>query len=202
MEKEREMSDELVLPSPRLEGPVSLEAAIAARRSVRSYAPTELTLEEIGQLLWAAQGITGRQSNLRAAPSAGARCPLEVYLCRSDGVWHYLPLGHRLVRHLDRDVRGALVEAARGQGFLAQAPVVFAFSAVFERTTSRYAERGRLRYVPMDAGHAGQNLCLQAVALGLATVPVGAFDDSAVARVLALPADQEPLYLFPVGYAR
>ena len=193
---------EIVLPAPRLDGPMSLEAAIAARRSVRAYQPDALSLEEIGQLLWAAQGITGDRPFKRAAPSAGGRCPLEFYVCRNDGVWHYLPEGHRLELHLGGDVRPALVDAAWGQKFLAQAPVVFAVSAIFARTTSRYGERGRLRYVPMDAGHAAQNLLLQAVALGLASVPVGAFDDTAVARVLRLPGDQEPLYLLPVGRPR
>ncbi len=193
---------EIVLPAPRLEGPMSLEAAIAARRSVRAYRPDDLSLEEIGQLLWAAQGITGDRPFKRAAPSAGGRCPLEFYACRKDGVWHYLPEGHRLELHLEGDVRPALVEAAWGQKFLAQAPVVFAVGGVFARTTSRYGERGRLRYVPMDVGHAAQNLLLQAVALGLVSVPVGAFDDAAVARVLNLPADQEPLYLLPVGRPR
>lgn len=190
------------LPSPRLDGSVSLEAAIAARRSVRSYEPEELTLEQVGQLLWAAQGITGPRAHQRAAPSAGGRCPLEVYVCRADGVWHYRPEEHALVRHLEADVRRALVDAAWGQRFLGEAPVVFVFSAVFARTVARYGERGRVRYVPMDAGHAAQNLLLEAVALGLGSVPVGAFDDEAVARVLRLPSDQEPLYLLPVGRPR
>jgi SagB-type dehydrogenase family enzyme len=189
--------DKITLPSPRLDGPMSLEAAIAARRSVRAYAPTELTLEEISQLLWAAQGITGNRPHKRAAPSAGGRCPLEFYVCRSDGVWRYEPEGHYLLRHLAEDVRGPLAEAAWGQKFVAQAPAVFAVSALFD---SRYGERGRVRYVPMDLGHAAQNLLLEAVALSLASVPVGAFDDAAVARVLTLPPEQEPLYLLPVGH--
>jgi len=188
------------LPPPRTSGPVSLEAAIAQRRSVRRYAPKDLSLEQVGQLLWAAQGITGGRTPLRAAPSAGACHPLEFHVCRAGGVWHYEPQHHWLARHLERDVRGELAEAAWRQRFIAEAPCVFAVSAVFERTTGRYGERGYLRYVPMDAGHAAQNLLLQAVALGLASVPVGAFDDGAVKRVLALPEREEPLYVLPVGY--
>ncbi|MCX8067381.1 MAG: SagB/ThcOx family dehydrogenase [Anaerolineae bacterium] len=194
--------DTLILPPPRTDGPMSLEAAIAARRSVRSFTSQDLTLEEVSQLLWALQGITGPKEHFRAAPTAGACCPLEVYVCRADGVWHYRPQGHRLERHLTEDVRARLVEAAWNQSFLAQAPVVFAISAVFSRTTRRYGERGRVRYVPMDVGHAAQNLLLQAVALGLGSVPVGAFDDAAVARVLSLPREEEPLYLLPVGHPR
>ena len=190
------------LPAPRTSGPMSLEAAIAQRRSVRRYAPGGLSLEQIGQLLWAAQGITGGKVALRAAPSAGARHPLEFYVCRADGMWHYEPQGHYLARHLERDVRGELARAALGQQFIAEAPCVFAISAVFERTTRRYGERGRLRYVPIDIGHAAGNLLLQAVALGLASVPVGAFDDAAVKQALALPQPEEPMYILPVGHPR
>ncbi|MCS7177703.1 MAG: SagB/ThcOx family dehydrogenase [Anaerolineae bacterium] len=194
------MSNEWKLPSPRLEGGRSLEAVLAARRSVRAFTAQELTLEEISQLLWAAQGITGPQEHLRAAPSAGGCCPLELYVCWKEGVWRYRPQGHSLVLHRSGDVRAQLAEAAWNQHFLAQAPVVFAISAVFARTTRRYGERGRVRYVPMDVGHAAQNLLLEAVALGLASVPIGAFDDAAVARVLALPPEETPLYLLPVGH--
>ncbi len=179
---------------------MSLEAAIAQRRSVRRYAQGDLSLEQIGQLLWAAQGITGGKEALRAAPSAGGCHPLEFYVCRADGMWHYEPQGHCLARHLERDVRGELARAAGGQQFVAQAACVFAISAVFERTTRRYGERGRLRYVLMDIGHAAGNLLLQAVALGLASVPVGAFDDAAVKQVLALPRQEEPMYILPVGH--
>ncbi len=193
---------EIVLPPPQLEGKISLEAAIAARRSVRSFTSQELTLEEISQLLWAAQGITGPKEYMRAAPSAGGCCPLEFYVCRKDGIWRYRPQGHRLMLHRPDDIRAPLAEAAWNQNYIAQAPVTFAISAVFSRTTRRYGERGRIRYVPMDVGHAAENLLLQAVALELASVPIGAFDDAAVARVLNLPSEEEPLYLLPVGHPK
>lgn len=192
----------ITLPVPRTEGPVSLEAAIAGRRSVRRFAPDALSPEQIGQLLWAAQGITGRWAGERAAPSAGACHPLILYACTADGVWRYHPEGHALERHLAQDVREPLARAAFNQRFIAEAPCTFAISAVFERTTRRYGERGRSRYVPMDVGHAAQNLLLEAVALGLAGVPVGAFDDAAVREVLRLPRQEEPLYLLPIGRER
>ncbi|MBN1177880.1 MAG: SagB/ThcOx family dehydrogenase [Anaerolineae bacterium] len=193
---------EITLPSPNLDGSVSLEAAIAARRSVRSYGPEELSLDEISQLLWSAQGVTGARPDRRAAPSAGALHPLELFVCRSDGVWHYRPQGHRLIKHIDEDVREALAQAAWKQTFLGKASVVFLMSAVIDRTTGKYQERGRVRYVPMDAGHAAENMLLQAVVLGLGGVPVGAFQDAEVARVAHLPSDQDPLYLIPVGKLR
>ena len=192
----------ITLPQPRTSGPISLEAAIAQRRSVRRYGPEHLKLEEIGQLLWAAQGITGGKDTLRAAPSAGPHHPLVLYVCRADGVWLYHPTGHTLTRHLEQDVRAELVEAAWRQKFIAEAPCVFVISAIMERTTQRYRERGATRYVPMDTGHAAQNLLLQAVALGLAGVSVGAFDDGLVSQAMGLPGQEAPMYIMPVGHPR
>jgi len=190
------------LPEPRTDGPMSLETAIAQRRSVRQYGPLDLTLGEIGQLLWSAQGITGKTQNRRAAPSAGGRHPLAFYVCRQDGIWRYYPQGHMLREHLAQDVREDLAEAAWRQDFIGRAPCVFAVTAIFARTIEQYEDRGKLRYVPMDTGHATENLSLQAVALGLGSVSVGAFDDEAVKRVLALPEEEEPMYLVPVGHPR
>jgi SagB-type dehydrogenase family enzyme len=181
---------------------MSLESAIAERRSVRRYRPEDLKLEQIGQLLWAAQGITGGRGIERAAPSAGGRHPLVVYVCRADGAWRYHPQSHTLTRHLGQDVREELAEAAWRQKFIAEAPCVFIVSAIIERTTQRYGERGETRYVPMDAGHAAQNLLLQAVALGLGGVPIGAFDDGSVSKALALPEQEVPMYVIPVGHPR
>jgi SagB-type dehydrogenase family enzyme len=178
---------------------VSVEAAIAQRRSVRHFGPAELSLEQIGQLLWSAQGITGKRAAFRAAPSAGARHPLVFYVCRSDGVWRYHHRGHHLTQHLEHDVRSDLAEAAWRQEFIGEAPCVFAISAIFQRTTERYQERGRVRYVPMDVGHAAENLLLQAVALELGSTAVSAFDDDAISQVLALPAEEEPMYLIVAG---
>jgi SagB-type dehydrogenase family enzyme len=192
----------ITLPQPRTSGPVSLEAAVAQRRSVRRYTPEHLKLEEIGQLLWAAQGITGGKDTLRAAPSAGGHHPLVFYVCRADGVWRYHPIGHALTRHLEQDVREELVQAAWRQEFIAEAPCVFVISAIMERTTRRYRERGEIRYVPMDTGHAAQNLLLQAVALGLASVSVGAFDDGLVGQAMDLPGQEVPMYILPVGHPR
>jgi len=188
------------LPKPRLTGSMSVEEAIAKRRSIRRYQPQELTLEQISQLLWSAQGITGRKSMLRAAPSAGGLHPLEFYLCRHDGIWHYEVEAHQLKWVAAEDVRKALGEAAWKQTFIGTAPCVFAVSAQFRRSTGTYGERGRHRYVPMDLGHAAENLLLQAVALGLGAVVIAAFDDTKIAELLHLPANEEPLYLIPVGY--
>jgi SagB-type dehydrogenase family enzyme len=196
---EASLNEQIALPDPHLKSSVSVEEAILRRRSVRDFLPEPLALAEISQLLWSAQGQTSPEA-LRAAPSAGARYPLEVYLACAEGLFLYQPRGHALIRLGTADPRLALTEAAYGQAFIAQAPVSLAFAAVYLRTTSRYGERGR-RYVHIDVGHAAQNVHLQAEAMGLSSVPVGAFDDAAVAAALQLPSDQKPLYIIPVGRA-
>ncbi len=197
----------MVLPTPQLKGRLTLEEALALRQSVRSFLDTPLTLAELGQLLWAAQGIT-HPPGLRTAPSAGALYPLEVYVVTREGVYHYEPEQHRLTLQVAGDVHQALFEAARRQEAVLNAPAVMAIAAVYARTAQRYGDPASgagertTRYVHLEAGHAAQNILLQAVALDLGAVPVGAFQDEEVKRVLALPPDQQPLYLVPVGHPR
>jgi len=190
---------EISLPSPTTDGAISLERCLSLRRSVRRFAPEPLTLAQIGQLAWAAQGITEPNRGLRTAPSAGALYPLELYLFTPDGVFHYLPQGHKLIQLSDQDRRDDLSAAALGQGSVSGAPLDIVITGIYERTTARYGPRSE-RYVYLEAGHVAQNLHLQAVALGLSSVPVGALDDAAVQRVLGLAANQTPLYIIPIGH--
>ncbi len=191
------------LPAPRTDSAISIEKALRERRSVREFKRKPLTFDELSQLLWAAQGISG-PAGLRTAPSAGALYPLEVYAVvgrvegLAAGVYKYNPRGHELVRTLEGDKRTGLSEAALSQTSVREAAAVFVFAAVYERTTAKYGSRG-LRYVHMEAGHAGQNVCLQAVALNLGAVVTGAFDDEKVKKIVRMTAKEEPLYLIPVG---
>ncbi len=195
---------ETILPPAQKTGPVSVEGALSERRSVREYRDEALSLQEISQILWAAQGITAPQFGGRTAPSAGATYPLEVYLVVrkaqgvGPGVYRYLPQDHKLMEILEDDVSGQLARAALGQTFVSEAPVNLIFSAVFERTTTRYGERG-IQYVYMEVGHAAQNVYLQAQSLGLGTVVAGAFDDRRVKDILNLAEEEVPLYIMPVG---
>jgi SagB-type dehydrogenase family enzyme len=191
------VGDTLPLPAARTEGPISVEGAIARRRSCRRYASDPLSLEQVAQLLWAGQGMTDPRG-LRAAPSAGARYPVELLVVCEDGLLRYLPDQHAVVKLAAGDRRRALAAAALGQSFLATAPVCLALTARFERTTSRYGERG-IRYVHMDIACAAENIHLQAEALELRSVAIGAFDDRQVQQALGLEDDEEPLYLIPVG---
>jgi len=186
------------LPDPMPTEPGSLEEAIAERRSVRELVDRPLSDAQIGQLLWSAQGITGSRGR-RAAPSAGATYPLEVYVATAEGVTRYEIADHALSDHLDDDRRSALASAAFGQAWIADAGAVVVLTGVVERTADRYDDRAE-RYVLLEAGHAAQNVLLQATALDLVGVPVGAFDDEDVRQVLALPTDEQPLYLLPIGF--
>lgn len=192
------------LPAPRTDGDTSVEQAIQRRRSVRAYRDAPLSLAEISQLLWSAQGITEPRDSRRTAPSAGATYPLEVYVVSGNvaglpkGVYKYRPVDHEIARVRDGDVRKELAAAALGQSWVEQGAAALVFSAVYERTTRRYGERG-IRYVHMEVGHAGQNVHLQAVSLGLGTVVVGAFDDDRVRRIVGMPDGEHPLYIMPVG---
>lgn len=186
------------LPEPSTAGGPTLEQALRLRRSVRSYRPDPLSIEIIGQLLWSGQGVTDGHGH-RTAPSAGATYPLELYALTKDEFWHYLPDGHRVEA---REVDGVLEDlssAAFGQEFVETAPAVIIVSGVVARTEADYGPLAS-RLVDREAGHASQNILLQAVALGLAAVPVGGFDPSEVGERLALPAGEEVLYLIPVGY--
>lgn len=186
------------LPVPETAGGGSLTEALVMRRSVREYSIEPLSLDDIGQLLWAAQGITSEVGG-RTAPSAGGTYPLELYVVTKDGVSRYLPEDHALERLADGDLRSDVSRAALSQEWVEEAPAVFVLTAVYERTEQRYGDRAE-RYVKIEVGHAAQNLLLQAVSLGLGAVPVGAFHDDQVAEVLNLPDDNQPLYVIPVGH--
>lgn len=188
------------LPEPALKSTFSVEQAIKDRRSVRNYSDRPISTEQISQLLWAAQGITDERG-LRAAPSAGAIYPLEVYIIKKDGLFHYNAHGHSLDVILDEDLRSKLALASWGQSSVAQASVNFVICAVYNRIKPKYKDRA-VRYTNIEAGHAAQNIHLQAVALGLGSVPIGAFEDSAVAALLGVSEEETPIYIIPVGYKK
>lgn len=194
-------ADAMGMAPPRRQGSLSLEEALRRRRSVRAFTRDSLTHAEIAQLLWAAQGVTDPEG-YRTAPSAGALYPLECYVAMRSGVYHYEVAQHRLRRVTTTDVRPRLAAAAHSQSAVEEAPVVFAITALYERTTRKYGVKRGERYAILEAGHAAQNLLLQAVALDLGAVPIGAFSDAGVADALQLERGLTPLYLVPVGRPR
>jgi len=188
---------------------VPLERAIRGRRSVRGFSSEPISLDQLSLILWSAQGITGPERGLRAVPSAGATFPLELFIVvkrggvegLKEGVYRYISDKHALEPLLEDDVSPALAQAALGQGFVERAPVNVIIAAEHGRTARVYGQRG-VRYVHMEAGHAGQNIALEAEALGLGTVMVGAFEDMLVKKVVGMPAELEPLYIIPLGQPR
>ncbi len=198
-----EIGERIKLPEPGYESETSVEEALSKRRSIRAYSGDNLTIEEVSQLLWAAQGITSPWGG-RTAPSAGALYPLELYLVVGDvegidkGVYRYIPEEHELEKVKDGDIRAELAEAAVGQECVKYAAIDIVFTAVYERTTVKYGERG-IRYVHMEAGHAAQNVYLQAVSLDLGTVVIGAFINDKVKKIVNAEEQENPLYIMPVG---
>ena len=191
-------ADTIALPAVPAKGGVSIEEAIWLRRSVRRFSEENLSVDAVSRLLWAAQGITDAKSGLRSAPSAGATYPLEVFLATGEYVARYVPEKHCLVVTMREDARKALAAAALDQEWFAKAPLVFVFTAVVKRTAERYDERANL-YVPIEVGCASQNLMLEAVALGLGSVAVGAFSEKEVRKTLKLPKGWDPYLIVPVG---
>ena len=191
------------LPQPLSDGTLSMEKALQERRSIRQYKNLPIALSDLSQLLWAAQGISG-PGGKRTAPSAGALYPLEVYVVAgkvtgfSAGIYLYNPHKNELSRIAEGDARAELSKAALGQSSIKNAAAVLVFTAVYERTTGKYGERG-IRYVHMEAGHAAQNVYLQALSLDLGTVVIGAFPDEQVRAILHLPEQERPLIIMPIG---
>lgn len=209
MTKGAERSNEtppIALPKPRPDGPVSVEMALSLRRSTRRFARGSVDIDQVGQLLWAAQGVTHGEG-LRTAPSAGALQPLHLRVYAFDvvglehGLYRYRPDTHALLREPGARTRAALVAAVLFQECIRISPAVLIVSAEIARTTTRYGVRGR-RYVYMEVGHVAQNVSLEAAALGLGATAVGAFEDDDVHHTLDLPKEESPLYLIPVGRRR
>lgn len=203
IEEQQDMGERIKLPEPCNTSNTSVETALSQRRSIRTYSGDNLTIEEVSQLLWSAQGITAPWGG-RTAPSAGALYPLELYLVVGDvegidkGVYQYRPEEHELEKVKADDIRAELADAALGQECIRDAAIDIVFTAVYERTTRKYGERG-IRYAHMEAGHAAQNVYLQAVALDLGTVVIGAFNDSKVEKIVNISEQGNPLYIMPVG---
>ncbi len=191
------------LPGPKITGATSVEEALVKRRSVRIFQEGPVLLDELSQLVWAAQGMTDRRG-VRTAPSAGALYPLEIYVVAGNveglpaGIYKYLPVRHELIAVSKGDRRRDLYNSALRQSSLRDAALVLVMSGVYVRTTGKYGERG-IRYVHMEAGHAAQNVYLQSVALRLGTVVIGAFYDADVKKLLKMADGEMPLYMMPVG---
>lgn len=199
-------TETIALPPPRTSGTMTLEETLQKRHSVREFRKSSISLADVSQLLWAAQGIT-HSDGFRTAPSAGALYPLEVYLLAGDvhdlqaGIYHYIPSRHKLEAVRSGRFRAKISDAALQQSWLEDSAAILIVTAVESRTAGKYGPRGTL-YIRMEAGHAAQNVLLQATALGLGGTPVGAFNNERIAKMLGLTRKQDVLYLLPIGKPR
>jgi SagB-type dehydrogenase family enzyme len=199
-------SESIALPKPKAEGGMPVEEAIRRRRSVREYLRKPITLDQLSQVLWAAQGVTDAQSGHRAAPSPGAKYTLELYVFTREGgmtglpagLYHYEPATHSITRVKTGDYTMALQSAARDQEQVGKAAAIIAVTGVFERATAKYGERG-IQYALQESGSAGENIYVESTAIGLGTVMMGSFDDDQVGRLIGTKKGEKPLLLMPLG---
>jgi SagB-type dehydrogenase family enzyme len=187
---------QVALPGPSLTGGMTLTEAIATRRTTRSFDATPLTAKEQSQLLWSAQGVTDAKGH-RAAPSASAKYYLHVYVARPDGFFEYVPATHSLQQLSDKDIRSTLSTQAPVKA----APIVFMIAGEYDRAFKEVPSRG-IRLVDLEAGHATENMLLQANALKLNAIPVGGIDTKQTGQAASLPAGITPIYLVPVGHPK
>jgi SagB-type dehydrogenase family enzyme len=197
-------SDVIQLPPPSYTGTITIEEALNKRRSIRDYSEKPLTISEISQVLWAAQGITEETYGLRTAPSAGALYPLKIYIAVSNvkdlapGLFKYKPQNNTLMKISDGDKRLDISNAALKQDAIENSSAIILITAVVERTSVKYGSRAE-RYVHIEVGAVGQNIYLQSVSFGLGTVMIGAFKDDDLKTVLCLPAEEQPVAIMPLG---
>ncbi len=204
------MGEVISLPKPAYKGTVTVEEALKARRTHRSFSSRAVTLKQFSQMLWAAYGVTSKNFGLylKTAPSAGALYPLDIYGVVGEktvetlesGVYHYRPDDHSINLIKKGDLRVGLAERSLQQMWIAEAPFILVITGEYQRSTVKYGRRG-VTYTYIETGHVGQNIFLQAEALGLKAGIVGAFNNKQVIKALGLPARHDPLVLMPVGYS-
>ncbi|MBN1344797.1 MAG: SagB/ThcOx family dehydrogenase [Phycisphaerae bacterium] len=190
---------EIQLPKPKTSGGMSLNEALAKRRTQRKFADKALSIEQISQLCWAAQGITEAERGLRTAPSAGELYPITVYLIRKDGLFEYVPKAHALKKLKSDDIRSGSDAGPLGKAGIRSAPVCMVVAMNVSRLAARWPDNAD-RYCLLEAGHVAENVLLQATALGLVATPAGGVDGEKVVEVLGLPSEMEAAYVLPVGY--
>lgn len=207
MTRDTEFPNVVALPPPAFDDGPPFADVLRRRRSIRAYSDAALTLAEVSQVLWAAQGVTDPREGLRTAPSGGALYPLEVYLAVARvnglpaGVYKYRPGGHKLTGVRGGNPIAGLARAALDQECVRDAAVVIVLAAVYDRMTRKYGRRG-IQYVDNEVGLAAENVLLQVVAAGLGSVVVGAFDEDKVGIAVGLANNEVPACLLPVGRPR
>jgi nitroreductase len=216
-------SQAIKLPEPRTDGGMTVEKALQERRSIRSFGKDGLTLNEVSQLLWAAQGVTDDKGH-RTAPSAMARYPLQVYLLAGNvtglpaGVYHYSPQGHNLTIMAEGNMDEYYNATAGFEAWIKTAPAIFVITGNISsmnqmpglrpgnRTSGSNRTSGNQmprqdpsQWVYIDAGAAAENLLLEVVSLDLASTYTAGFSVNKTEELLGLPSGEVPIGVLPVG---
>jgi len=200
------MAKTIELPTKRLNEQISLAKTLEKRSSCRYFNEESLTLQDLSNILWAAQGITDKRYSLRrTVPSAGAVYPIEMYISiRKEGVheldkgiYRYISETHSLEKVSESDITEDLSNACYNQEFITKASFNILLASNNQRTRELYNERGD-RYVMMEAGSITQNIYLEAVESNLGTVFIGAFDDALIKSLFGIEKLM-PLAIMPVG---
>ena len=204
--KEYPNATKLKLPAPT-ESDFPLEKAIAGRMSIRKLSDKPLTLPQLSRLLLSADGLTRRYADyaFRSAPSGGALYPIDIYIIAANidsltsGLYHFQVSDSSLELVKPGDFNDSIHHASNGQAAVGSSALTVVMTARFDRITAKYADRG-YRYAYIEAGSICQNIYLQATALGLGTVAVGAFNDDALNKLLEIDGVSEAaLLIMPVG---
>lgn len=199
----------ILLPMPSHKGTVTVEEALKARRTKRSFKARSLTLKEFSQVLWAAYGVTAKVSgyHLKTSPSAGGLYPIDIYAVvgkdgvgtLAPGVYRFRPENHSIKCIKEGDLRAAVAKHSVHQMWMAKAPVMLVITGEYARCTIKYGQRG-VMYTHIEAGHVGQNVFLQAEAIGLKAGIVGAFNNKQIIKTIGIPSSHNPLLIMPVGF--
>jgi len=199
-------AEALKLPPPATKGTVSVEEALQGRRSTRKFAARSLELAQVGQLLWAADGVN-RPEGKKTAPAARAAYAVDLFLVVGErgvanlapGIYQYLAPEHALKPVAKGEFRPAVAKACNSQAWMAEAPVQVAIAGDYARGAVKNGDKAPM-YTHLEAGFVAQNLFLEVGALGLGAGIVGGFNDKALAQALKLPPRDVPLLVMPVGY--
>eukprot|EP01124_Arcella_intermedia_P010640 TRINITY_DN17160_c0_g1_i1.p1 TRINITY_DN17160_c0_g1~~TRINITY_DN17160_c0_g1_i1.p1 ORF type:complete len:266 (-),score=70.14 TRINITY_DN17160_c0_g1_i1:11-700(-) len=201
---------EITLPPPCHDGTVSLEHTLKIRRSAHNFNSLKpLTLAQLSQLLWAAQGVTKIDvdgDTYHTAPSGGSMQPLDIYALIgnipgiSPGAYHYIPRTHKLIQTASGEHREVVSKLSCNQEWMARAPVIFLITGEYQRSAAKYGAAGK-QYTIIEVGHVGQNIFLQSMALGLACAIIGAFQEDNIIKLLNIPQNHIPYSIMPVGYS-
>ena len=203
------IAKEITLPKPSSKGSITVEEALKARRTHRSFSSQGLALKQFSQILWGAYGVTAHNYgvSLKTAPSAGALYPLDIYAVVGDrgvenlapGLYHFFSEKHAVNLVRSGDLRAEVARNSLHQMWIAKAPLILIITGQYERSSIKYGPRGVI-YTHIEAGCVGQNIFLQAEAIGLKAGIVGAFNNRDVVKTMGLPASHDPLLIMPVGF--